>query len=70
MAAMLARRVARPAAGWWQAGHGTSDPLHERALTGLLLHPLTRLDLSVEDGAGARLGLGVLDAAAFLLADG
>ena len=65
--ALLARRAVRASRGWWQAGSGSGQNLHERSLTSLRLDPLVRLEVQREDGTGARLGLAVLEAAAGLL---
>jgi nicotinate-nucleotide--dimethylbenzimidazole phosphoribosyltransferase len=65
--ALLARRAVRASRGWWQAGSGSGQNLHERSLTSLRLEPLVRLEVQREDGTGARLGLAVLEAAAGLL---
>jgi NaMN:DMB phosphoribosyltransferase len=66
-AALLARRVSYPAVDWWQAAHAGEDPVHERALGALGLRPLTRLEVTVEDGTAALAGLAILDQAAGLL---
>ena len=66
-AALLAQRVTDTARAWWLAAGGVDDPLATRVLEGLWLDPLVRLDLRIEDGTAARLGLAVLRAATALL---
>jgi len=69
-AGLLARRVSYRVTDWWQAAHEAPDPLHERALASLGLTALTRLDIAVEDGTAALVGLAVLERAAVLLDPG
>ncbi|HET9658546.1 MAG TPA: nicotinate-nucleotide--dimethylbenzimidazole phosphoribosyltransferase [Kineosporiaceae bacterium] len=68
-AALLAQRLSPYGRDWWQVGHLSDHPLHERCLSSLRLRALTRLGMTAEDGTGALLGLGVLDLAAELLPD-
>src|SRR5262249_698400 len=65
--ALLAHRVTTTARAWWQAGSDADDPLATRVLSSLRLTPLLQLDLRIEDGTAARLGLEVLHAATALL---
>ena len=69
-AALLARRVSYRVTDWWQAAHQAPGPVHERALASLGLPALTQLDLTVEDGTAALVGLAILDRAAALLGVG
>jgi hypothetical protein len=68
--AALARRVSRPARGWWQVAQADDDPPATRMLALLGLDPLLRLGIRTDDGTGAALGLAVLRAAADLLGTG
>ncbi len=69
VAALLARRCARPARTWWKATQDSPDRLHRRALESLQLEPLLKLDLTAQNGFGAQLALPLLRRAAQLLAD-
>jgi phosphoribosyltransferase-like protein len=51
--ALLAHRVARPTRSWLQATDGGADPLHDRVLTELRLHPLTQFRLTPPRGDAA-----------------
>jgi len=65
--ALLAHRVTTTARAWWQAGSDADEPLATRVLSSLRLSPLLQLDLQIEDGTAARLGLEVLRTATALL---
>lgn len=65
--AVLARRVCRPARGWWQVADAGQDPASERSLGLLDLPPVLRLGLHPGHGGGVLLGATVLDAACHLL---
>lgn len=62
-AALVAREVAPPVAGWLQAADGNSDPAHKLVLTRLGRRPLLELDISRHDGLAGLLAVPVLRAA-------
>jgi nicotinate-nucleotide--dimethylbenzimidazole phosphoribosyltransferase len=66
-AALVAARLAPPAAEYLFAAHPGGSPGHRAALTALGLSPIFELGLAHGEGTGAVLALPVLDAAAGLL---
>lgn len=67
-AALVAARLAPAATGYLIAAHGGTYPAHRKALAALGLAPMFELGLARGEGAGAALGLSMVDAAAALLA--
>ena len=62
-AALVAERLAPGARQWWQAGHRSTEPGHELALTALELEPILDLRMRLGEGTGAAVALPVLRAA-------
>jgi nicotinate-nucleotide--dimethylbenzimidazole phosphoribosyltransferase len=62
-AALVAERLAPGARQWWQAGHRSTEPGHQLALTALELEPILDLRMRLGEGTGAALALPVLRAA-------
>jgi nicotinate-nucleotide--dimethylbenzimidazole phosphoribosyltransferase len=62
-AALVAERLAPGARQWWQAGHRSTEPGHELALTALELTPILDLRMRLGEGTGAAVALPVLRAA-------
>lgn len=62
-AALVAERLAPGARRWWQAGHRSTEPGHQLALTALELEPILDLRMRLGEGTGATLALPVLRAA-------
>ncbi|KZS59114.1 nicotinate-nucleotide--dimethylbenzimidazole phosphoribosyltransferase [Mycobacterium ostraviense] len=62
-AALVAERLAPGARRWWQAGHRSTEPGHQLALTALQLDPILDLRMRLGEGTGATLALSVLRAA-------
>jgi nicotinate-nucleotide--dimethylbenzimidazole phosphoribosyltransferase len=67
--ALVAHRIAPRAAGWWLAGHRSTEPAHAAALAWLSLEPVLDLGLRLGEGTGALLALPVLRAAGATLAE-
>jgi nicotinate-nucleotide--dimethylbenzimidazole phosphoribosyltransferase len=62
-AALVAERLAPGARQWWQAGHRSTEPGHELALSALELDPILDLRMRLGEGTGATVALPVLRAA-------
>jgi nicotinate-nucleotide--dimethylbenzimidazole phosphoribosyltransferase len=62
-AALVAERLAPGARQWWQAGHRSTEPGHQLALTALELEPILDLRMRLGEGTGAAVALPVLRAA-------
>ncbi len=62
-AALVAERLAPGARQWWQAGHRSTEPAHQLALTALELDPILDLRMRLGEGTGAAVALPVLRAA-------
>lgn len=62
-AALVAERLAPGARQWWQAGHRSTEPGHQLALTALALDPVVDLQMRLGEGTGATVALPVLRAA-------
>ncbi|WP_197519404.1 nicotinate-nucleotide--dimethylbenzimidazole phosphoribosyltransferase [Mycobacterium sp. E2327] len=62
-AALVAERLAPGARQWWQAGHRSTEPGHQLALTALELDPILDLRMRLGEGTGAAVALPVLRAA-------
>jgi nicotinate-nucleotide--dimethylbenzimidazole phosphoribosyltransferase len=62
-AALVAERMAPGARQWWQAGHRSTEPGHQLALTALELDPILDLRMRLGEGTGAAVALPVLRAA-------
>jgi nicotinate-nucleotide--dimethylbenzimidazole phosphoribosyltransferase len=62
-AALVAERLAPGARRWWQAGHRSTEPAHELALSALELDPILDLRMRLGEGTGAAVALPVLRAA-------
>jgi nicotinate-nucleotide--dimethylbenzimidazole phosphoribosyltransferase len=62
-AALVAERLAPGARQWWQAGHRSTEPGHQLALTALDLDPILDLRMRLGEGTGAAVALPVLRAA-------
>ncbi|WP_155765507.1 nicotinate-nucleotide--dimethylbenzimidazole phosphoribosyltransferase [Mycobacterium colombiense] len=62
-AALVAEHLAPGARLWWQAGHRSTEPAQELALTALDLEPILDLRMRLGEGTGAALALPVLRAA-------
>jgi nicotinate-nucleotide--dimethylbenzimidazole phosphoribosyltransferase len=62
-AALVADRLAPGARHWWQAGHRSTEPGHQLALTALELEPILDLRMRLGEGTGAAVALPVLRAA-------
>lgn len=62
-AALVAERLAPGARRWWQAGHRSTEPGHQLALTALELDPILDLRMRLGEGTGAAVALPVLRAA-------
>lgn len=67
-AALVAERLAPGARHWWQAGHRSTEPGHQLALTALELEPILDLRMRLGEGTGAAVALPVLRAAVAALA--
>jgi nicotinate-nucleotide--dimethylbenzimidazole phosphoribosyltransferase len=67
-AALVAERLAPGARRWWQAGHRSTEPGHQLALTALELDPILDLRMRLGEGTGAAVALPVLRAAVATLA--
>ncbi len=68
-AAVLAREMCYDAASWWLAGHRSTEPAQQAALTALDLEPLVDLGLRLGEGSGALVALPVLRSAVVTLAE-
>jgi nicotinate-nucleotide--dimethylbenzimidazole phosphoribosyltransferase len=68
-AALVAERLAPGARQWWQAGHRSTEPAHDVALTKLGLEPIVDLRMRLGEGTGAVLALPVVRAAVATLAE-
>ncbi|MCM6773407.1 nicotinate-nucleotide--dimethylbenzimidazole phosphoribosyltransferase [Nocardia sp. CDC159] len=62
-AALVAEMLAPGAKDWWIAGHRSTEPAHQMALTKLGLQPLLDLDMRLGEGSGALTALPILRAA-------
>ncbi|NQE86931.1 nicotinate-nucleotide--dimethylbenzimidazole phosphoribosyltransferase [Nocardia terpenica] len=62
-AAVLAEMLAPGAKAWWVAGHRSTEPAHQLALTKLGLEPLLDMSMRLGEGSGALTALPVLRAA-------
>ncbi|OBK49118.1 nicotinate-nucleotide--dimethylbenzimidazole phosphoribosyltransferase [Mycobacterium sp. 1081908.1] len=62
-AALVSERLAPGARRWWQAGHRSTEPGHQLALTALELDPILDLRMRLGEGTGAAVALPVLRAA-------
>jgi nicotinate-nucleotide--dimethylbenzimidazole phosphoribosyltransferase len=62
-AALVAERMAPGARHWWRAGHRSTEPGHQLALTALELEPILDLRMRLGEGTGAAVALPVLRAA-------
>ncbi|NLT56063.1 MAG: nicotinate-nucleotide--dimethylbenzimidazole phosphoribosyltransferase [Actinomycetales bacterium] len=60
--AMLAARISTAAPDWWRIAAAADDRASADAVAWLGTTPLIRLGITAQDGTGALLGLGVLDA--------
>jgi NaMN:DMB phosphoribosyltransferase len=67
---MLVYRVTRRVRPWWQVAQSSGSTLHDGACSKLMLEPLLKLRIHAEDGTGARLALGILEAAVASDSDG
>src|ERR1700758_510754 len=67
-AALVADRLAPGARQWWQAGHRSTEPGHELALTALELDPILDLRMRLGEGTGALVALPIVRAAVATLA--
>lgn len=67
-AALVAQKIAPRAVDWWQAGHRSPEPAHERVLDRLALEPLLDYRLRLGEGTGALLAVPLLRAAQATLA--
>ena len=67
-AGLLVRSLAWEAPDWWLVAPPTPEPLQERVLGVLRMTPLPGPVVDVEDGTGALLAVGLVGAAAALLA--
>ncbi|RDI65248.1 nicotinate-nucleotide--dimethylbenzimidazole phosphoribosyltransferase [Nocardia pseudobrasiliensis] len=68
-AALLAEMLAPGAKDWWLAGHRSTEPAHQMALTKLGLEPLLDLDMRLGEGSGALTALPILRAAVATLTE-
>jgi nicotinate-nucleotide--dimethylbenzimidazole phosphoribosyltransferase len=62
-AALVAERLTPGARQWWQAGHRSTEPGHQLALSALELDPILDLRMRLGEGTGAAVALPVLRAA-------
>lgn len=62
-AAVLAEMLAPGAKAWWVAGHRSTEPAHQLALTKLGLEPLLDMSMRLGEGSGALTALPILRAA-------
>ena len=62
-AALIAERLAPGSRVWWQAGHRSTEPSQQRALTELELEPLLDLRMRLGEGSGAVTALPLVHAA-------
>jgi nicotinate-nucleotide--dimethylbenzimidazole phosphoribosyltransferase len=67
--ALLAERMTPGAAGWWCAGHRSTEPAHRIALEALGLDPILDLGMRLGEATGALTALPVLRTAPRLLAE-
>ncbi|MFF0490658.1 nicotinate-nucleotide--dimethylbenzimidazole phosphoribosyltransferase [Nocardia sp. NPDC004068] len=68
-AALVAEMLAPGAREWWVAGHRSTEPAHQMALTKLGLSPLLDMDMRLGEGSGALTALPVLRAAVATLGE-
>jgi nicotinate-nucleotide--dimethylbenzimidazole phosphoribosyltransferase len=68
-AALLAEALAPGATAWWVAGHRSTEPAHQVALTKLGLEPLVTMDMRLGEGSGAVTALPLLRASIAALSD-
>jgi len=68
-AALVAARLAPTATPWWVAGHRSTEPAQQAALTAIGLEPLLDLGLRLGEGTGALLALPILHGAIATLAE-
>ncbi|WP_324192674.1 nicotinate-nucleotide--dimethylbenzimidazole phosphoribosyltransferase [Nocardia transvalensis] len=68
-AALVAEMIAPGAKDWWVAGHRSTEPAHQLALTKLGLQPLVDLDMRLGEGSGALTALPILRAAVATLSE-
>ena len=67
-AALVAERMAPGARLWWQAGHRSTEPAHDVALSRLGLDPIVDMRMRLGEGTGATVALPVVRAAVAALA--
>lgn len=68
-AAVLAEALAPGATAWWVAGHRSTEPAHQVALTKLGLEPLITMDMRLGEGSGAVTALPILRSAISALSE-
>jgi nicotinate-nucleotide--dimethylbenzimidazole phosphoribosyltransferase len=68
-AAVLAEALAPGASAWWVAGHRSTEPAHQVALTKLGLEPLITMDMRLGEGSGAVTALPILRSAISALSE-
>ncbi|MBU3063987.1 nicotinate-nucleotide--dimethylbenzimidazole phosphoribosyltransferase [Nocardia sp. NEAU-G5] len=68
-AALLADALAPGAKAWWVAGHRSTEPAHQLALTKLGLEPLVSMDMRLGEGSGAVTALPILRSAIATLSE-
>ena len=68
-AALLAEQMAPGASSWWRAGHRSTEPAHDFALTNLGLTPLVDLSMRLGEGTGALTALSTVMAGVDVLID-
>jgi len=68
-AAVVAERMQPGSSRWWQAGHRSTEPAQQRALSELQLQPLLDLQLRLGEGTGALAALPLLHAAGAIMRD-
>ncbi|GEE03390.1 hypothetical protein nbrc107696_38360 [Gordonia spumicola] len=68
-AALVAEQLAPGAAAWWRAGHRSTEPAHDFALTTLGLEPIVDMSMRLGEGTGALTALPIVSSAVDALID-
>ncbi len=68
-AALVAEQLAPGASAWWRAGHRSTEPAHDFALSSLGLDPIVDMTMRLGEGTGALTALPIVASAVDVLID-